>query len=73
MKSSVRVELLGEISPKGVKDQGATTEHPRGLRRKDQTSYKKTPYLDCGNDDAKMIQLKGFKSKMMRGPTWRKG
>jgi hypothetical protein len=33
----------------------------------------KTPYLDRGDDNAKMKQLKGIKSKTMIGPTWRKG
>jgi hypothetical protein len=39
-------------------------DHPRGLKHKDRISYKKPPYLDHRDDDAKMIQLKGFKSKV---------
>jgi hypothetical protein len=30
----VRVYELGEITPKGGKDQSVTKEHPRGLKRK---------------------------------------
>jgi hypothetical protein len=66
MRSSVRVQVQGEITSKGGKDQGAMTDHPRGLRRKDRISCEKTPYLDRGDDEAKMTQLKGFKSKMSR-------
>jgi hypothetical protein len=54
----------GKITSKGGKDQGGTMDHPRGLRRKVQTSYEKTPYLDRGDDDLKMTQIKGAKSKM---------
>jgi hypothetical protein len=43
--------MQGEITPKGGKDQGALADHPRALRRKDQTSCEKTPYLDRGYDD----------------------
>jgi hypothetical protein len=52
--------------PKGGKDQGGTTDHPQGLRHKVRTSYEKTTYLDCGDDDLKMTQIKGEKSKMPR-------
>jgi hypothetical protein len=72
MRSLVRVQVQGEITPKSGKDQGATTKYPRGLKCKDWTSREKTPYLECGDDVAKVIQLKGFKSKMTRGPTWKK-
>jgi hypothetical protein len=58
----VRVQVQGEITPKGGKDQGVTTEHPRGLKRKGRTSCEKTTY-QRGDDIA----------KMMRGPTWKKG
>jgi hypothetical protein len=64
MRSSVRVRMQGEITSKGGKDQGGTADHPRGLRRKVQTSYEKTPCLDHGDDDLKMTQIKGAKSKM---------
>jgi hypothetical protein len=73
MRSPVRVQLQDEITPKGGKDQGVTSEHSQGLKRKDRTSCEKTPYLKRGDDVAKIMQLKGFKSKMMRGPTWKKG
>jgi hypothetical protein len=73
MRSPVRVQVQGEITPKGGNDQGVTTEHPRGLNCKGRSSCEKTPYLKRGDDVAKMMQLKKFKSKMMRGPTWRKG
>ena len=66
MRSSIRVQVQGEITYKGGKDQGATTDHPRGLRRKVWTSYEKTPYLDRGDDDLKMTQMKGAKCKMPR-------
>jgi hypothetical protein len=56
--------MQGEITSKGGKDQGGTMDHPRGLRRKVWTSYEKTPYLDRGDDDLKMTQIKGGKSKM---------
>jgi hypothetical protein len=56
--------MQGEITSKDGKDQGGTMDHPRGLRRKVQTSYKKTPYIDHGDDDLKMTQIKGAKSKM---------
>jgi hypothetical protein len=64
MRSSVRVRVQGEITSKGGKDQGATTDHPRGLRRKIRISYEKTPYLDREDDDLKMTQMKGAKCKM---------
>jgi hypothetical protein len=66
IRSSVRVRVQGEITSKGGKDQGAMTDHPRGLRRKVQTSYEKNHYLDCEDDDLKMTQIKGVKSKMPR-------
>jgi hypothetical protein len=59
MRSSVRFQVQGEITPKGGKDQGDMTYHPRGLRRKDLTSCEKTLYLDCGDDNAKITQMKG--------------
>jgi hypothetical protein len=62
MRSSVRVRVQGEITSKGGKDQGGTADHPRGLRRKVRTSYEKTPYLDRGDDDLKMTQIKGGQS-----------
>jgi hypothetical protein len=43
MRSSVRVRVQGEITSKGGKDKGATTDHPQGLRRKVQTSCEKAP------------------------------
>jgi hypothetical protein len=64
MRSSIRVRMQGEINSKGGKDQGAMTDHPRGLRRKVWTSCEQTPYLNCGDDDLKMTQIKGAKSKM---------
>jgi hypothetical protein len=64
MRSFVRVRVQGEITSKGGKDQGGTTDHPRGLRCKVRTSCEKTPYLDRGDDDLEMIQIKGAKSKM---------
>jgi hypothetical protein len=63
MRSFVHVRVQGEITSKGGKDQGGTTDHPRGLRRKVCTSYEKTPYLDHRDDDLKMTQIKGAKSK----------
>jgi hypothetical protein len=66
MRSSVHVGVQGEITSKGGKDQGTTTDHLRGLRCKVRTSYEKTSYLDCGDDDLKMTQIKGAKSKMPR-------
>jgi hypothetical protein len=59
MRRSVRVRLQGEITSKGGKDQGGTTDHSQGLRRKVRTSYEKTPYLDRGDDNLKMTQIKG--------------
>jgi hypothetical protein len=64
MRSSVCVRVQGEITSKGGKDQGAMMDHPQGLRRKVQTSCEKTPYLDRGDDNLKMTQIKGAKSKM---------
>jgi hypothetical protein len=61
MRIFVRVRVQGEITSKGGKDQGGTTDHPRGLRRKVQTSYQKTPYLDRGDDDLKMTNNHGGK------------
>jgi hypothetical protein len=63
MRSSVRVRMQGEITSKGGKDQGGTTDQPRGLRRKVRTLYEKTPYLDRGDDDLKMTQIKGLSPK----------
>jgi hypothetical protein len=42
------------------------TDHPLELRRKVQTSCEKTPYLDREDDNLKMTQMKGVKSKMPR-------
>jgi hypothetical protein len=56
MRSPIRVQMQGEITRKGGKDQGVTIEHPWGLERKDWTSCKKTPYLKCRNDVTKMMQ-----------------
>jgi hypothetical protein len=64
MRSSVRVRMQGEITSKGGKDQGAMTDHPRGLRRKVRTSCEKPSYLDHEDDDLKMTQIKGAKCKM---------
>jgi hypothetical protein len=58
--------VQGEINSKGGKDQDAMTDHPLELRRKVQTSCDKTPYLDREDDDLKMTQMKGVKSKMPR-------
>jgi hypothetical protein len=66
MRSSVRVREQGEITSKGGKDEGATTDHPLGLRCKVRTSYEKTPYLDRWDDYLKMTQMKGGKCKMWR-------
>jgi hypothetical protein len=66
LRSSVRVRVPGEITSKGGKDQGGMTDHPRGLRHKVRTSCEKTPYLDRGDDDIKLTQIKGAKSKMPR-------
>jgi hypothetical protein len=65
-RSSVRVLVQGEIPSKDGKDQGAMTDHHRGLRRNLWTSCEKTPYLDRGDDDLKMRQMKGDKCKMSR-------
>jgi hypothetical protein len=66
MRSSIHVRVQGEFIPKGGKDQGDMTDHPRELRRKDRTSCVKIPYLDRGDDNAKMTQMTGHKSKMSR-------
>jgi hypothetical protein len=66
MRRSVRVQVQGEITSKGGKDQGGMTDHLRGLRRKVRTSYKKTPYLHPGDHNLKMTQINGEKSKMPR-------
>jgi hypothetical protein len=60
------------ITSKSGKDQGGTTDHPWGLRRKVRTSCEKTPYLDRGDVDLKMTQIKGAKSKMPRWVVGRK-
>jgi hypothetical protein len=65
MRSSVHVRVQGEITSKGGKYQGGTIDH-RGLRCKVRTSNEKTPYLDRGDDDLKMTQIKGAKSKIPR-------
>jgi hypothetical protein len=72
MRSTVRVQVQGEITAKGGKDQGAMMDHPWGQRHKVRTSCEKTPYLDRRDDDSKMTQLKGFKSKMSRWAAGRK-
>jgi hypothetical protein len=54
MRSPVRVQVHDEITPKGDKDQSVTKEHPWGLKRKDQTSCKKTPYLGREDNVAKL-------------------
>jgi hypothetical protein len=68
MRSSVRVRMQGEITSKGGKDQGGTTDHPRGLRRKVRTSCEKTPYLDLGDDDLKITQIEGQSPKCQDEP-----
>jgi hypothetical protein len=72
LRSPVRVRMQGKITSKGGKDKCATTDHPRGLRRKVWTSYEKTPYLDRRDDDLKMPQMKGAKCKMWRWAAGRK-
>jgi hypothetical protein len=72
MRSSVRVRVQGEITSKGGKDQGAMTDHPWGLRRKVRTSCEETHYLDHGDDDLKITQMKGAKCKMWRWAAERK-
>jgi hypothetical protein len=66
MRSSVRVRVQGEITSKGGKDQGATMDHPRGLRCNVQTSCEKNSYHNRGDDDLKMTQMNGVKPKMPR-------
>jgi hypothetical protein len=66
MRSSVRDRVQGEITSKGGRDQGAMTDHTRGLRRKVRTSCEKAPYRDRGDDGLKMTQIKEEKSKMPR-------
>jgi hypothetical protein len=66
MRSIVRIQVHDKITPKGGKDRSITKEHPRGFKRKDRTSCKKTPYLGREADVAKMTQLKGSKCKMAR-------
>jgi hypothetical protein len=76
MRTSVRVRVQDKITSKGGKDQGATTNHPRGLRRKVRkvrTSYEKTPYLHHEDDDLKITQMKGPSAKCedeSRGERW---
>jgi hypothetical protein len=53
LRSLVRVRVQGEITSKGGKDQGPTTDHPRGLRRKVRNSYEKTPILIAGMTTSK--------------------
>jgi hypothetical protein len=72
MRSFVRVRVQGEITSKSGKDQGVMTNHPWGLRLKVRISYEKTPYLDRGDDNLKMTQIKGAKSKMPRWAVERK-
>jgi hypothetical protein len=64
MRSSVRVQVQVEFTPKGGKDQSATTKHSQGPTRKDRSSYSKTSYLDHGDDDAKKATYEGKKSKL---------
>jgi hypothetical protein len=63
MRSSIHVRVQGEITSKGGKDQGGAIDHPRGEVR---TSYEKARYLDRGDDNLKLTQIKGAKSKMPR-------
>jgi hypothetical protein len=53
MRSSVCVRVQGEIASKGGKDQGGTTDHPQGVRRKVWTSCEKTPILIAGMTTSK--------------------
>jgi hypothetical protein len=53
MRSFVRVRVQGEITSKGGEDQGATMDHPRGLRRKVRTSCEKPPILIAGMTTSK--------------------
>jgi hypothetical protein len=48
------------------------TDHRWGLRRKVRTLCEKTPYIHHGDDDLKMTQIKGAKSKMPRLAAGRK-
>jgi hypothetical protein len=64
IRRSVHIRVQGKITSKGGKNQGSMTDHPQGLRRKVQTSYEKTPYLDRWDDDLKMTQMKGAKCRM---------
>jgi hypothetical protein len=53
MRSFVRVQVHGEITSKGDKDQGDMTDHLQGLRRKVRTSSEKTPILIAGMTTSK--------------------
>jgi hypothetical protein len=73
MRSPVRVQVQDEITPKGGKNRSVTMEHSRGLERKDRTSCEKTSHLERRDDVAKIMQLKGFKSKMKEDPRGGRG
>jgi hypothetical protein len=64
--------VQAKFTTKGGKDQGAMMKHSQGPRRKDQSSYDKTPYLDRGDDDAKKPHMKGLTSKIARKAHTRK-
>jgi hypothetical protein len=53
LRSPVHVQVHGEITSKGGKDQGPMKDHPRGLRRKVRTSYEKTPIMIAGMTTSK--------------------
>jgi hypothetical protein len=68
MRSSIRVQVQGEITSKGGKDQGAMTDHPQGLRRKVWTSCEKTPILITGIMTSKWHKWRGLSQKCQDEP-----
>jgi hypothetical protein len=68
MRRSVRIQVQGEFTPKGAKDQVAMMKHPRDQDVKI-GFYTRRPYLHRGDDDANYPHMKGQKVKMSRKAT----
>jgi hypothetical protein len=53
------VHELDEITSNGGEDRSVTKEHPRGLKRKDQTSCAENLHLGREDDIVKIMQVEG--------------
>jgi hypothetical protein len=73
LRSLVLVHELDQITSNGGEDWSVTKEHPRGLKRKRLDSCTENLHIGREDDIIKMVQVKGAKCIITRGPTGAKG